>query len=86
MHYIIIIGRGGNPSIHIDSKFGISHDVCYVLRNNDDVITTYIYKYLKTNMDIIKRIFRFDNKTYIKRLFIKNKNSNTPVKNSTKKK
>ena len=52
----IILGRGGNASIHMLDKFGISHDDCYVLSSNKQILE-YIYYYLYTNKDSIEKGF-----------------------------
>ena len=52
----IILGRGGNASIHCLDKFGISHDDCYVLSSNKQKLE-YIYYYLYTNKDSIEKGF-----------------------------
>jgi type I restriction-modification system DNA methylase subunit len=52
----IILGRGGNASIHMLEKFGISHDDCYVISSNKQKLE-YIYYYLLTNKDIIEKGF-----------------------------
>ena len=57
----ILIGRGGNPSIHITSKFSVSHDDVYVIKLKDDNnkgLFQYIFNYLKTNMNLISGSFK----------------------------
>ena len=57
----ILIGRGGNPSLHITSKFSVSHDDVYVinLKNNKNlVLLQYIYNYLKINISLITNSFK----------------------------
>ena len=55
----ILIGRGGNVSIHLASKFSVSHDDVYVMKlldcNND---LRYIFNYLKTNINLISCSFK----------------------------
>jgi type I restriction-modification system DNA methylase subunit len=59
----ILIGRGGNPSIHLASKFSVSHDDVYVIKLNDDknkcsnIFLQYIFNYLKINMNLIQNSF-----------------------------
>lgn len=49
--FSLIIGRGGNPSIHYDKEFSISHDDVYVLKNKENINNLlYIYYYLKSNI------------------------------------
>ncbi len=49
-YYAIILGRGGNPSIHYDKEFGISHDDIYVIKNiNNNYNLKYIYYYILNN-------------------------------------
>ena len=57
----ILIGRGGNPSLHITSRFSVSHDDVYVinLKNNKNlVLLQYIFNYLKINMSLITNSFK----------------------------
>ena len=58
----ILIGRGGNVSLHIASYFSVSHDDVYVLnlKNNDTNITMlyYIFNYLKLNINLIASGFK----------------------------
>lgn len=56
--YFIIIGRGGNASIHYDINFSISHDDVYVIKNIDKNINQkYLYYYLYNNKDILEKGF-----------------------------
>jgi type I restriction enzyme S subunit len=57
----ILIGRGGNPSIHLTSKFSVSHDDVYVIKLKDDKnkeLLQFIFNYLKTNMYLISASFK----------------------------
>jgi hypothetical protein len=58
----ILIGRGGNVSLHIASYFSVSHDDVYVLnlKNNNTNISMlyYIYNYLKLNINLISSGFK----------------------------
>ena len=57
----ILIGRGGNPSIHLTSKFSVSHDDVYVIKLKDDKnkgLLQFIFNYLKTNMNLISGSFK----------------------------
>jgi type I restriction enzyme, S subunit len=55
----ILIGGGGNASLHIDSMFSTSNDV-HVLTNKqkNNSLLSYIYYYLKINMNLIEETFR----------------------------
>ena len=55
----ILIGIGGNPSIHLTSKFSVSNDV-YVIKLKDDKnkeLLQFIFYYLKTNINLITSSF-----------------------------
>ena len=57
----ILIGRGGNPSIHLTSKFSVSHDDVYVIKLKDDKnkgLLQFVFNYLKTNMNLISGSFK----------------------------
>ena len=57
----ILIGRGGNPSIHLTSKFSVSHDDVYLIKLKDDKnkgLLQFIFNYLKTNMNLISGSFK----------------------------
>ena len=57
----ILIGRGGNPSIHLTSKFSVSHDDVYVIKLKDyknKGLLQFIFNYLKTNMNLISSSFK----------------------------
>lgn len=55
----ILIGKGGNVSIHLASYFSVSNDV-YVLslQNNISCNLSYVYNYLKLNKQVIENCFR----------------------------
>lgn len=55
--YHLILGRGGNPSIHYDKEFCISHDDVYVIKNKVNINLKYIYYYLYNNINIIQEHF-----------------------------
>ncbi len=56
--YSIIIGRGGNPSIHFDKQFSISQDDIYVLKLKEDIYSIkYIYYYLNNNLILLSNGF-----------------------------
>lgn len=50
----LIVNRGGKPNIRIDSKFAISHDDIHILKNKYDNNITYIFYYLKNNINLLK--------------------------------
>jgi len=55
----ILIGRGGVASLHLASKFSVSHDDVYVLTiKNPEYSLIYIYNYIKLNIDLIKDSFK----------------------------
>jgi type I restriction-modification system DNA methylase subunit len=58
----ILIGRGGNVSLHIASYFSVSHDDVYVLNlkknDNDIIMLYYIFNYLKLNINLISNSFK----------------------------
>ena len=53
----ILLGRGGNCSIHLANKFSVSHDDVYVI-NIKKYNITYIYYYLNLNLNIINDTFK----------------------------
>jgi rubrerythrin len=53
----ILIGRGGVSSIHLTSKFSVTHDDVYVL-NSHNINIAYIYYYLKSNIKLISDGFK----------------------------
>jgi type I restriction-modification system DNA methylase subunit len=55
----ILIGRGGNVSIHLASKFSVSHDDVYVIKLFDcSYDLRYVFNYLKTNINLISSSFK----------------------------
>jgi restriction endonuclease S subunit len=62
----ILIGRGGNVSIHLSSKFSVSHDDVYVLRLKkagmvkpvSPILLGYVFHYLKVNISLISDSFK----------------------------
>jgi len=56
----ILIGRGGVPSLHLSSKFSVSHDDVYVikLKNKNEISLQFIFYYLKLNLDLISNTFK----------------------------
>jgi len=55
----ILIGRGGVASLHLTSKFSVSHDDVYVLSSKiPEVDITYIYHYIKLNFELIEQTFK----------------------------
>jgi restriction endonuclease S subunit len=53
----IMIGRGGQPTIHFDSHFSVSHDDVYVIDKIRDSNNKYIYYYLLHHNDILENGF-----------------------------
>jgi len=69
----LLLGRGGNPSIHIASKFSVSHDDVYVIKTYN---IYYIYYYIINNLNILIELFKgstikHSNKTNLEKLKIK---------------
>jgi restriction endonuclease S subunit len=70
----IIIGDGGCANINYCDKFSVS-DHCYVLNNNNEIITKYSYYYLRFNLDQLEKYFigsgiRNISKTNLKRVMV----------------
>jgi hypothetical protein len=51
-----LIGRGGVASLHLASKFSVSHDDVYVISTKYNI--DYIYYYLMCNKDLISNSFK----------------------------
>jgi restriction endonuclease S subunit len=71
----IVIGRGGNASLHILDKFSISHDDCYVISTSNHIIE-YIYYFILANKNILEDGFvgstiKHISKSYINDMKIK---------------
>lgn len=55
----ILIGRGGIASLHIATKFSVSHDDVYVLKLTDiSYNIDYVYNYIKLNIKSIEDSFK----------------------------
>ena len=55
----ILIGRGGNGSLHLTSKFSVSHDDVYVLTTKSKEFNLiYIYNYIRSNIKLIEDSFK----------------------------
>ena len=55
----ILIGRGGVASLHLTSKFSVTHDDVYVLTTkNSEVDIKYIFNYIKINIGLIEQSFK----------------------------
>ena len=52
----IIIGTGGNANVKLDKNFSCSADNI-VVNTDDEILTTYIYTYLKTYLDKLQELF-----------------------------
>ena len=55
---VIIIGTGGNPSIHYNKGKCAYTTQCLVLKSKGEFENKYIYYYLLSRLNIIKRMFR----------------------------
>ena len=53
LDYHILIGRGGNVSIHYSNKFSVSHDDVYVLKCVNNINLRYIFYNLYLNKNSI---------------------------------
>jgi hypothetical protein len=51
-----LIGRGGVASLHLASKFSVSHDDVYVISTKNNI--DYVYHYLMCNKDLISNSFK----------------------------
>jgi restriction endonuclease S subunit len=82
----IIIGRGGNASIHISQKFGVSYDDCYVISVNKDNTHSidYVYDYLAAHKKIIEAGFTGATIKHISKNYIENINIQIPSKDDQK--
>ena len=55
----ILIGRGGVASLHLASKFSVSHDDVYVLTTKTTEFNLmYIYNYIRSNIKLIEDSFK----------------------------
>ena len=69
---VIIIGTGGNPSIHYNKGKCAYTTQCLVLKSKGEFENKYIYYYLLSRLNKIKRMFRglpikqLDKKTFFK--------------------
>ena len=69
----IIMGTGGNATLHYcNGKFAVSTD-CLVLKTNDKVNCKYLYYFFKANMNILQAGFKgaglkHTNKNYIENI------------------
>jgi type I restriction enzyme M protein len=53
----LIIGNGGQANIHIDNNFTASKHVT-VCQFNNETYTRYVYWFLKTNINLLERLFK----------------------------
>ena len=77
----IIMGRGGNASVHIADHFSISHDDCYVISSPH---LEYIYYYLLCNKDKLQLGFTGSTIKHLSKSFINNMNIPIPSKEKQK--
>jgi len=54
----LLIGRGGVASLHLSSKFSVSHDDVYVLSGKEGYDLNYIYHFMKSNMGLMHDTFK----------------------------
>ena len=54
----ILIGRGGVASLHMSSKFSVSHDDVYVLKTNNGYNIDYVFNFIKNNLCLIEDSFK----------------------------
>jgi type I restriction enzyme S subunit len=54
----ILIGRGGNISIHISKLFSVSHDDVYVINIKNNINIKFIYYLLLINKNLIQETFK----------------------------
>lgn len=54
----ILIGRGGVASLHISSKFSVSHDDVYVLKTYNEYNIDYVFNFIKNNLCLIEDSFK----------------------------
>ena len=70
----IIIGDGGCANINYSNEFSVS-DHCYVMYNNDPIVTRFTYYYLRFNLDQLEKYYigsgiRNISKTNLKKVLI----------------
>lgn len=57
--YYLILGSGGNSSVHFFKQFSASQDVFIMnTNNNDKSLLKYIYYYLKNNIELLDKGFK----------------------------
>jgi type I restriction-modification system DNA methylase subunit len=54
----ILLGRGGNISIHLANKFSVSHDDVYVINTKKSLNLYYLYYLLINNKNLIVETFK----------------------------
>ena len=54
----ILLGRGGNISIHLANKFSVSHDDVYVINTKNSLNLYYLYYLLINNKNLIVETFK----------------------------
>jgi len=77
----IIMGRGGNPSVHIGQKFSVSQDDCYVITSEH---LEYLYYFLLSNKDKLEHGFTGSTIKHLSKSFINNLDIPVPTKEKQK--
>lgn len=70
--FSIIIGRGGNTSIHFDKLFSISHDDIYVLTSKNVIQDKFLYYFLSGNRHIITNGFKGSTIKHLSKTYLNN--------------
>jgi restriction endonuclease S subunit len=75
----IILGTGGQASIHIDEEFSTSADT-FILKSNDQSVLTnkFIYHLLRGNINILEQGFRGGGLKHLSKDYVKNINIPLP--------
>lgn len=69
----LIIGSGGNASVHYcDEKFATSTDCFVVEKQNEKIYVKYVYYFLKTNFQILENGFKGAGLKHISKKYISN--------------
>lgn len=83
----IILGTGGNASIHYcKEKFSVSTDCLVMYSKNDEIINEYLYYYLLNNIHILENGFRGAGLKHISKKYIEDIDVNYIPNKSTQEK
>ena len=83
----IILGTGGNASIHYcKEKFSVSTDCLVMYSKNDEIINEYLYYYLLNNIHILENGFRGAGLKHISKKYIEDIEVNYIPNKSTQEK